>query len=423
MILEVFYKDRLKVGTLADDPSTGHVYFQYDKQWLEENLELSPFHLPLATGATIQAHHDAAFQGLHGLFWDSLPDAWGKAVLEERLHSQGIDIEKASPLLQLSYLGFRGMGALGYQPDGDSEQDKIFKAVSLAAMDREASFILEGKPIEGKAEEVLTLFQAGFSAGGAKPKILASLQEDMLRIGPKILPGWEGWLIKLSNVPTGHKDSKQEGRMEYAYSLMARMAGIEMRPSRLFEIESSQKKQSGKRGLFGTQRFDRRGLEKLHIHSLAGILQKDFNLLEISYEEFASTALELTGDYRVLDQILRRLIFNVASGNCDDHAKNHCFLMNESGEWSLAPAFDLTLSAGMNKMNVHAMRVNGTRTPQLQDLRAFADRWELTSLDVIVKEVVTSIERWPQFAEQAGCRATNVQKGKAWLEQSVAIFK
>ncbi|MBM3857270.1 MAG: hypothetical protein FJ390_04825, partial [Verrucomicrobia bacterium] len=171
MILEVRYQDQEKVGTLADNPATGLIFFEYDQQWLAKKLELSPLHLPLAAGTMPQAHHEISFQGLHGLFWDSLPDAWGRAVLVERLKKQGLDLENLSSLVQLSYLSSRAMGALSYFPDADPEQEKILKAVSLAAMDREASYILEGKPIEGKAEEVLTFFEAGCSAGGAKPKI------------------------------------------------------------------------------------------------------------------------------------------------------------------------------------------------------------------------------------------------------------
>ena len=418
MILEVRYKDEMRVGRLADDPSNGLIYFEYDKKWLETGWELSPFHLPLFAGTSVQVHHDLSFQGLHGLFWDSLPDAWGRAVLESRLRTHGLELERLSPLLQLSYLGNRGMGALSYFPDADSEQQKILQAVSLASMDREASFILEGKPIEGKAEEILTLFEAGCSAGGAKPKVLASLQGDTLRISPQISSGWEGWIIKLSNVPTGHKDSKQEGRMEYACSLMARAAKIEVPPSRLFEIDSPKEKM--KRGLFGTHRFDRDRTEKIHIHSLAALLQKDFRTCEISYEDLASVTLKLTGDFSQLEQVLRRLVFNVAVGNYDDHAKNHSFLMKTSGEWKLAPAFDLTLSAGMNKMNMHAMSVNGARKPQQKDLKIFAENFGIPSLDKILEDVIASIEGWPEWAEQAGCRAANIQKEKLRLKESLA---
>ncbi|MBX9742217.1 MAG: type II toxin-antitoxin system HipA family toxin [Chthoniobacterales bacterium] len=418
MILEVRYQDTVRVGRLADDPSSGLIYFEYDKEWLKRGWELSPFYLPLAAGTSLQAHHDLSFQGLHGLFWDSLPDAWGRAVLESRLRTQGLDLEHLSPLLQLSYLGNRGMGALSYFPDADSEQQKILQAVSLASIDREASYLLEGKPIEGGAEETLALFEAGCSAGGAKPKVLASLQKDLLRIGPYITPGWEGWIIKLSNVPTGHKDSKQEGRMEYACSLMAQAANIQVPPSRLFEIDSQKRKK--RRGLFATQRFDRDNTKKIHFHSLAGLLQKDFSTCKISYEDLASTTLKLTGDFSQLEEVLRRLIFNVAIGNYDNHAKNHGFLMTASGEWKLAPAFDLTLSAGMNKMNMHAMSVNGTNKPQRKDLKIFAENFGRTSLDKILEEVIASIQRWPEWAEQAGCRAGNIQKGKSRLNASLA---
>lgn len=415
MILEVYYKGREKIGILADDSSNGLIFFEYNQAWIQKKKELSPLHLPLAVGTLPQAHHHPSFQGLHGLFWDSLPDAWGKTVLEERLRKQGINLEKLSPLVELSYLGARTMGAITYFPDADPEQEKILEAVSLAAIDREASYLLEGKPIKGKAEEVLALFQAGCSAGGAKPKVLASLQNDHLHIGPHVVPGWEGWIIKLSSIPPSYKDSKEEGRMEYAYSLMARAAGIDMPPTRLFEVE----RKKNRRGLFGVKRFDCQGDERIHFHSVAGLVQKDFRFLEISYEDVANIILNLTGDFSQVVQLLHRLVFNVAVGNCDDHAKNQGFLMNDQGQWSLSPAFDLTLSAGMNKMNQHAMSVNGTRTPCRKDIKAFTDNFGISSmvLDTIIEKIMASVQYWPQWAEEAGCRKANIQKVKSYLKE------
>lgn len=422
MILEVHYQDQKKVGTLADDPSTGLVFFEYDQRWISTQRELSPFHLPLASGTIPQAHHEPSFQGLHGLFWDSLPDVWGRAVLEERFKKQGLDLKNLSPLVQLSYLGSRAMGALSYFPDADPAQEKILTAVSLAAMDREASYLLEGKPIQGKAQEVLMFFQAGCSAGGAKPKILASRHGSALRIGPHIAPKWEGWMIKLSSVPTNHKDSKEEGRLEYAYSLMARAAGIDIPPTHLFEIESKK----SERGLFGIKRFDREGSKKIHFHSVAGLLQKDFHLLETSYEDVATLILELTGDFKQVEELLRRLIFNVVVGNCDEHAKNQGFLMNDQGQWRLAPAFDLTFSTGMNKSNQHAMSVNGTRKPHQKDFEAFAHNFGVSpiSLQTITQKIVESTQRWPHWAKEAGCRKANIQKINALLNDlRESIFK
>lgn len=413
MILEIYYKEKEKVGLLADDPSTGKIFFEYNRIWVQKKKELSPFYLPLSVGTLVQENPDPSFQGLHGLFWDSLPDIWGKTVLQERLRNQGIDLEQLPSLLQLSYLGNRTMGALTYFPDADSKQETL--AVSLEAINKEASYLLQGKPIKGKAEEVLSLFQAGCSAGGAKPKIVASLQNEELHIGPHIASGSEGWIIKLSSIPEEYKDSKEEGRIEYAYSLMARAASINMPPTRLFEIHSKK----GPRGLFGVKRFDRDGSERIHFHSLAGLVQKDFRLLGISYEDFANVALRLTGDFEQIVQLLRRLIFNIAVGNYDDHAKNQGFLMNDQGEWSLAPAFDLTSSRGMNKMNQHAMSVNGTRRPCQKDIQAFANNFGISSTlcNEISEEIMESVRLWPQWAKEAGCRKANIEKIKLQFEK------
>ena len=398
MILEVFYQDDSRVGRLADEPGSGRIFFQYDADWTRRGIELSPFHLPVAE-AGLLVNAAPGFQGLPGVFHDSLPDYWGTLLLDARLRAAGLDPERVSPLVRLSYIGSRGMGALGYRPEAESDQPGFFEAVSLAQVDRESGRVLEGKT--GHSQEMLALLESGCSAGGAKPKVLVAMRGDQMVIGGGVAPGHQGWLIKLSNVPSGHKDSKQEGRVEYANSLMARAAGIAMPPPRLFEIPSAK----GPRGLFGVQRFDRGGPKKIHAHSLAGLLQIDFRAITCTYEDFAKAALELSGDFRQVEEIFRRLAFNVITGNCDDHAKNAAFLLDSRGEWKLSPAFDLTHSPGMNRLGAHAMSVHGSRTPGLKDLEAFAASFGVASWKAILDEVKAAARKWPRFAGDAGVRA------------------
>ena len=404
MILHVFYGEKEPVGRLAEDLDGG-IWFQYAVSWLREGWSLSPMALPFVPEAS-PGPRNPSFHGLHGVFYDSLPDYWGGKLLDERMVQMGIDPETASPLTRLSYIGSRGMGALSYQPEADPDSHAVHRAVSLAQIDREASLLLEGKPLEGSADEILALVQAGSSAGGAKPKVHASVLGDQIHIGPNPPAGFEPWIVKLSDVPAGHKDSKQSGRVEFAYSLMARAAGIEIPETRLFEV----KRDHGNRGLFAVRRFDRQGEERIHMHSLAGLLHRDFNADAVTYEDFARVALELTGDHRTLAEIYRRLAFNVVASNCDDHAKNFAFLCNRAGQWSLSPAFDLTRSPGIGALGRHAMSVSGSRNPNRADLEKFATLFGIAGAPDILGAVVTAVQRWEQFADEAGLREAVMEK-------------
>ncbi|OAM91546.1 type II toxin-antitoxin system HipA family toxin [Termitidicoccus mucosus] len=404
------------VGQLADDPASGRIYFQYDKNWPSSGLEISPLQLPSARQAPY-THPDPAFSGLPGVFADSLPDYWGQSLLDLRLKEAGINPETASPLIRLGYIGASGIGALEYHPVIDS-LSSLSQAVTLAQVDREASFLQDGRPAAGHPAATLALFHSGCSAGGAKPKVLAALLPDgNLRIGTDIPDGAQGWLIKLSTVPFENKDSRQEGRLEYAYSLMANASGVEMSDTRLFEIDAPK----GKRGLFGIRRFDRDGSRKIHTHSLSGLLHQSHLLC--SYEDLAKVAHRLTRDHGTLAAIFRRICFNVLARNCDDHGKNFSFTMNETGRWTLSPAFDLTHSPGPNKMGVHAMTVQGTRTPSRNDLLRFASEFQIKDAAAVLGQVHHAIGRWPEFAQQSGLKESIADRlalefGKAFRDFS-----
>jgi serine/threonine-protein kinase HipA len=415
VILNVHYEDptrSVRVGRLADDPASGRIFFQYDRPWAELGLELSPRALP-TEDLSVQMHNSPGFRGLHGLFHDSLPDHWGMSLLDARLRKEGHDPDMLSPLVKLSYIGSRAMGALSYLPEVDS--DPVHEIVSLAQIDKQASEFLDGERLEGRAEQVLTLIKAGISAGGAKPKVWAAINDqDQIRIGADIPDGYEGWLIKLSNVPIEHKDSKQEGRVEYAYSLMAKASGVHMPQTRIFKIDAPK----GKRGLFGVRRFDRIGSKKIHVHSLAGLLQQDFSVMAVTYEDLLGLALELSRDFRVVTEGFRRMIFNIVNANFDDHAKNFSFQMNDKGEWSLAPAFDLNASPGFNNQGHHAMSVNGKRLPDINDIKAIAERFGIRDWRDILSQVLQSSADWLKYAEAAEIRQSMAKRVEERLSGS-----
>lgn len=416
MILRVLYgDDRRPVGRLVDEEGTGRVFFSYAPEWLAGGIELSPLHLPLGIGTELRTHDAPAFAGLHGLFHDCLPDYWGGLLLDARLRREGLDPERLSPLVRLSYLGARTMGALTFEPA--AKDDPVSQAVTLAQMDREAQRVMAGQV--GQSKEMLALLESGSSAGGAKPKILASLRGDELRVGGDVPAGWEGWLVKLSGIPAGHKDTKQEGKAEYAYSLMARAAGVDMPATKLFEVPAAK----GPRGLFAVQRFDREGVSRRHVHTLSGLLQRDFRVPgATTYEDLADAIVEVTGNLRELRQVFRRLVFNVAACNCDDHAKNVALRMSVTGEWSLAPAYDLTFSPGFARTGLHAMSVGGSRAPGTKEIEEFAQKLAIPTWRELAAQVLDATGRWAEFGREAGLREATITKiGGALEDQRVAL--
>ncbi len=379
MIVDVFYRDEFLVGRLAEQPGTGKIFFRYEAEWLKKRIELSPIHLPLEWGLQLAGHHERyAFQGLFGLFADSLPLGWGRKLLDRRLVNAGIHPQKAGVLVRLSFLGDRAMGALSFRPDADECAAKVLDSISLAQADHDARRFVEGRASNG----LEALIAAGTSPGGARPKVLALVREDVVRLDAGVEPGWEPWLIKLSE-----GDFSEAGRIEFAYSKMAEAAGLTVPPTRLFDGR-----------FFGTKRFDRQGTEKLHVHSLGGLL----HAADGSYEDLASTVLQLSGDQRDMKEVIRRIAFNVGALVRDDHMLNVAFIMDSAGRWSLAPSYDLTPNDLARLPAIHAMSVNGQERPRARDILAVAEEFGVEGARDLIDGVRQAIDRWRKFAELAG---------------------
>ena len=221
-------------------------------------------------------------------------------------------------------------------------------------------------------------------------------------IGGTPKSGFESWIIKLSDIPQGHKDSRQSGATEYAFMKMASIAGIEVPAIQLFQCESGKKE----RVLFGIKRFDRHEGKKIHMHSLSGLLQISHQELSIAYEDFILRGVELTENHETAKEIFRRCVFNRIVGNCDDHAKNFAFLL-KGKEWILSPSFDITSSPGMNNRNTHAMTVNGSRTPTLKDLLTLSRKAEISEAGQIIEASMEAVEHWDKISLEAGLKAGN----------------
>ncbi len=357
---------------------------------------------------------------LPGLLADSLPDKFGKALIDAWLATQGRTPDSFNPVERLCYIGARGMGALEFAPatgprPRPSTTLRVDALVTLASdifTHRNAirdSFTPEHR--NGALQEIL---RVGTSAGGARAKAIIAWNPDTneVRSGQTTAPeGFGYWLLKFDGV-SGNRDKEQEDPkgytvIEYAYSLMARAAGIEMTECRLLE--------EGGRRHFMTRRFDRTDEgRKIHMQSLAALAHLDFNAAGAhSYEQAFAVIKRLQLPMASIEHQFRRMIFNVAARNQDDHVKNIAFLMNQQGEWSLTPAFDLTYAYNPEGhwTKSHQMTINGKQDGfTMDDFRACAATAGLKRgrTETILHEVRAAVLRWPQFAEQAGVRPSQL---------------
>lgn len=326
-VLVVSFHGR-KVGRLTQTPN-GYCAFEYDGQWLKEGFSISPIKLPLKSGLFVAKGEP--FEGNFGVFNDSLPDGWGRLLLRRMLEKEDIDERALDPIQRMSIVGSSGMGALCYEPEQRFPQpDGI---TDLTKMQDEADKILNEQP----SEELEHLFEIGGNSGGARPKCLVNIDG-------------RSWLIKFRN----HSDPVNIGTLEYQYSLAAKAAKIQMTETRLFD---------GK--YFGTERFDRKDGKRVHMITAAGLLDADFREVSLDYIALMQATGFLTQNPLAVEQMFRLMVFNVITGNRDDHAKNFSFLC-DNGEWTLAPAYDLSPSNGFNGQ--HTTTINGKGTPRYEDL-------------------------------------------------------
>ena len=400
--------------------------FEYSPEFIASGLELSPLTMPLSN--TVYRFPELSretFHGLPGLLADSLPDRFGNALIDAWLALQGRSPASFGPIDRLCYIGSRGMGALEFRPvlgprARKSEKVHLEALVELASEvlkhrhDLQASFA-PGSVHEGLAE----ILRVGTSAGGARPKALIAWNPDTneVRSGQVQAPeGFSYWLLKFDGVDgagdRGLKDPKGYTRAEYAYSLMARAAGIEMTECRLLE--------EGPRKHFMTKRFDRTADgEKIHVQTLGALAHLDYNQPRAnSYEQAFQVLRELGFAAASREALYRRCAFNLIARNQDDHVKNIAFLMDRQGRWSLSPAYDLSYAnvPGNRWMSAHQMSVNGKFDGFTEkDLLALADTASLAASTAtsIIKEVGQAVARWDEFAREAGVPEAYARQIKA----------
>jgi serine/threonine-protein kinase HipA len=378
------------VGTLARSADDRRIYFEYDKDFIDRKLELSPFHLDLKRGARAPKDDDL-FDGLFGLFDDSLPDGWGRRLLDRRLKGRNINADDLTALDRLSFVGTTGMGALTYEPA------EVFETTEGGRLDLDAlSEEVERVQEEFGEADVDKLQDLQGSAGGARPKIMigrnaatGALVEDF---GKGLSDDFEPWIAKFRSKTNDHAHI---GAEEYAYSLMATACGVDMPETALLK--------GNKGNYFAVRRFDRTMAGRVHVHSACGLLHASHRYSSIDYTKLLKLTMLLTREKTHVEQMFRRMIFNVLARNRDDHTKNHAFQMSSSGLWTPTPAYDLTLSNGMN--GEHALEIVGEGAkPGWQHIAEEAKRASITKGDAeaTFQEVKAAVEKWPACAEQAG---------------------
>lgn len=365
----------------------GKIFFRYFSAFLQSGLNLSPIKLPF--NDEVAAAEPQPFEGLFGLFNDSLPDGWGRLLLDRYLRARGLQPETLSPLDRLAFVGREGMGALQYEPENTAW------ASEFGATDLDALAGASLKLIKGSSTELLEdLLQMAGSSGGARPKIKIGWQPKtgvLFYGGEALREGVEPWLIKFPATT----DWPDIAHIEWAYHKMALAAGLEMSPCRLFEGKSG-------RCYFGTQRFDRlQNRQRLHMHTASGLMHDNFALSSMDYGHLMDAAFRLEKKVAAYEKAFRLAAFNVFAHNRDDHSKNFSFLMDGKGDWRLAPAYDLTYSS--SAYGLHSTTVAGeSRNPGSADLLRLAAHFGLKNAATILAEVRAAVAQWDQVARDCG---------------------
>ncbi|HEY5111387.1 MAG TPA: type II toxin-antitoxin system HipA family toxin [Acidimicrobiales bacterium] len=405
------------VGAVALDPTTNFYAFEYDDDWIDTGADLAPLHLPRRRGIYVFPElNRQTFYGLPGMLADALPDKFGNALVNAWMADQGVSASQITALDRLAYASERAMGALTFAPATGPPTSEI-SVVQLADLVTAARAQIAGRLDDSEdVHRALTeLITVGSTAGGARAKAVVAYNPTtgQIRSGQFNAPeGYEQWLIKLDGVgdTVGQNDplgtSQQYCRVEYAYYLMATSAGIEMSESRILHEDS--------RAHFMTRRFDRGvGNERIHSQTLCALAHLDYNASHAhSYASYFLTARELGLGPDDLQQIFRRVVFNVMASNRDDHAKNFSFSLKERGAWQLAPAYDVTHSNwGVEWTNGHQMSVNGRFLgTTLEDLRTLGDQQGVPGIEQVLRDVTDATDQWRQFAFEGGVDSIEVEK-------------
>lgn len=395
MEVEAFIFDK-KIGNLL--LKDGIVYFEYDKNFKTSGIEISPLKLPLSFNGVYTNNDERYFEGLAGVFHDTLPDKFGTKVIERYFESKNIPPHQLSVLQKLMFIGYKSIGAITYKPVIHKiEEKKINKLIELQNFYENAKKIISGDAIE-VVDEMLNFMDSAASAGGARAKAIIGYNEDTKEIisGVKrdLKENFEHYLIKF-DIANDDGSSSDYTKLEYLYMSMAKEIGIDVPKIELLS--------HGNLAHYLIKRFDRINGETLHLHSVAGLTHTNFNIpMHYSYDELLRLTRYLTGSQKAVNEQFKRMIFNLVGRNQDDHAKNFAFTMNINGIWNLSPAYDITYSNGSGYTKNHQLSLNGkTNDFILQDILGLAKKHSIK--ENVAREYLEQIvEVFSQFKNRAG---------------------
>ncbi|SKB34972.1 type II toxin-antitoxin system HipA family toxin [Maribacter arcticus] len=413
------------VGAVRWDAQNQLASFQYSPAFLKKQWDISPIKMPIAEASRIFSFPELrkgknesvdTFKGLPGLLADALPDRYGNQLINLWLARNGRPADSMNPVEQLCFIGTRSMGALEFEPAQIAPQNSF--DIQISSLVEAAHKILSKKEQldtnlnDNEEKALMEVLKVGTSAGGARPKAVIAYNEKTgaVKSGQTIVPeGFEHWLLKLDGVSDAQfGETHGWGRVEYAYYLMAKDAGITMMDCKLLEENG--------RAHFMTKRFDRDGNIKHHIQTWCGIQHYDYNNLQgYSYEQLFQTMRVLRLPYPEAEEMFRRMVFNVLATNYDDHTKNFSFRLKQGEKWELSPAYDVCYSYDPNNIWVsqHTLSINGKHKQISQaDLMTIAKANNIKKGETIIKTISKVVANWKSYANKA--------KVKAQLTQTIA---
>lgn len=400
-----------RVGAVAWNPATRLGSFEFMPNFKNNNWDIAPLKMPVNSAdnrvfSFEELRDTNTFKGLPGLLADVLPDKYGNTLINAWLARNGRAANSLNPVELLCFIGKRGMGALEFEPVEPRDTQGATK-IELDSLISIAQQILSGredfnsKLSDNEEKALLDVLKIGSSAGGARAKAVIAYHPltKEVRSGQADAPkGFSHWLLKFDGVDDQQLGTSYGyGRVEMAYYLMAKDVGIEMMECRLLEENN--------RAHFMTKRFDRvEGNEKIHVQSFCAMAHYDFNnITSYSYEQLFETMRSLRLPYTDAEQMYKRMVFNVLAKNCDDHTKNFAFMMDKTGQWKLAPAFDVCHSyrPGSTWVSQQSLSINGKRQHILRDdLLQLAKQMNIKKAEHLLDQVQSVVANWKQYAEQ-----------------------
>jgi serine/threonine-protein kinase HipA len=388
-----------EIGRLGFDENLNVSFFQYNPDYLSTGVYKNIFPETgiikrIKTVQVFKDYNSETFRGLPPMIADSLPDMFGNIIFKKWLENANKDFKKITVIEQLAYVANRGMGALEFKPSKEISGTSHINIDEIVEVLKNVLELKEHTQAHGlNNEALLNVFKIGSSAGGARPKILIS---EHKKTGD-ILPGdinysaeYNHYLVKLSI-----EDNLGYNReaIEYSYYLTATQLGIRMSESKLIDNKH-----------FATQRFDRINGHKKHVLTASGITGWDFKNAEVSsYENLFELALFLKVPHTEIEELFKRMVFNLIFCNTDDHLKNHSFIYNEmEDKWNVSPAYDITYSLNplVNYKRIsRALSVNNKRVDiNLSDVLTVAEKFTIKNAERVIYKTQEAQLFWKQKA-------------------------